>query len=142
MGHAQKRTNSNDFQKCGRTAFGLQEHANTDILALGALGGRLYHSMSSISVMYDYSPMVCFNTLSNRFTEATRNSRSVTLTSIDSVAVLCPKNTSTRIMIDLGIEGLVCGIIPFACASANVKTSGLEWEVSVIYYLGISKKTD
>ncbi|KAL3895810.1 MAG: hypothetical protein SGCHY_004474 [Lobulomycetales sp.] len=99
-----------DFQKC----LALEQYKDLEVLAIGALGGRLDQSMSSICTMHD---------------EYVRNKRNVTLVSVDSVAVLCPANQTSRISLDPAIEGPSCGILPFGAPRAHVRSLGLRWEL-------------
>ncbi|KAI9350596.1 thiamine pyrophosphokinase [Zopfochytrium polystomum] len=83
-----------------------------DLVVLGSLGGRFDHTMASIHSAFQID-----------------SRRHVYLVSNDSIAMLLRPGSKHVIRCNLDVEGPTCGIIPFGCAVALVRTTGLKWNL-------------
>lgn len=105
-----------DLQKCLQYVDQVQPKeptgvaASRPVFALGALGGRLDHSLSNISLLQKVKSM------------------SLTLVSIESTAQLIPAGKTTIYCLE-SLQGPTCGLIP-VYGPVHVKTMGLKWEIS------------
>ena len=103
---------STDFQKCLNHDKFKQDSRN-DIYVLGALNGRLDHTMASMHTLM-----------------ANPTSRIICI-SPDSIAYLIPPMIEHEIFIDLEWEGPTCGIFPLT-GVALCNSSGLLWNLGMI----------
>jgi thiamine pyrophosphokinase len=104
---------THDFEKCLRWLKREQEGAPRafTVVALGAFGGRLDHTMANLNMLHRYQ---CFS--------------SFVLLSAESVAVLLPPGRNV-VHVDTTAEDGTCGLIPLGGRCDRVRTSGLRWDL-------------
>ncbi|KAG9287741.1 hypothetical protein G9A89_004144 [Geosiphon pyriformis] len=114
---------STDFEKCIALIDHI-EHKNRqkeqlltpvlkyDVVALGALGGRLDQTISSIHILHKM-----------------KDERDIYLVSQDDVAILLDKGKH-QIQCDPRFEGPTCGILPIGVSNAILTTNGLKWNLT------------
>lgn len=105
--------NTNDFQKSINLIESLQNSSTShplNIAVIGALGGRFDHTAASISILHKFPH------------------HHIWLVDNTTIVTLIPAGKH-EIHINKEIEGIVCGIIPFA-GPATVTTSGLQWNLN------------
>ncbi|CAG8573340.1 16722_t:CDS:2 [Acaulospora morrowiae] len=104
---------STDFMKCIELIRKKEQEFSIkyDVVALGALGGRVDQAMSIIHYMYKL-----------------KSERIIYFLSDQSMTILLDKGTH-QIQCDRAIEGPTCGIIPIGIEKAVVTTTGLRWNL-------------
>ncbi|ORY52036.1 Thiamin pyrophosphokinase [Rhizoclosmatium globosum] len=113
---------STDFGKCVAHIEEVEEAnggVRHEIVALGALGGRLDQTLSSVFMLYQ---------LQKKDTEQGKERRKVYLMSNESIAVLLNPENKHQITCDMSFEGPTCGLIPVS-GTALVESSGLKWNL-------------
>jgi thiamine pyrophosphokinase len=104
---------THDFEKCLQWLKREQEGAASayTVVAFGAFGGRLDHTMANLNMVYRYP---CFT--------------SFVLLSADCVGLLLPPGRNV-VQVDTAAEDGTCGLIPLGGRCEGVRTSGLQWDL-------------
>mmetsp|Transcript_87 Transcript_87/g.270 ORF Transcript_87/g.270 Transcript_87/m.270 type:complete len:277 (-) Transcript_87:153-983(-) len=105
---------THDFEKCLRWLQAEQSGADLPftVVAFGAFGGRLDHTMANLNMVYRYS---CFS--------------SFVLLSTDSLALLLRPGRNV-IQVDTAAEDGTCGLVPLTGRCERVVTTGLKWNLA------------
>lgn len=104
---------SHDFEKCLRWLERRQADADASfsVVALGAFGGRLDHTLANVNMAY------CHNSF-ERFV----------MMNEECLAFLLPPGMNV-IEPNREVESGTCGFIPVGGRCDNVRTSGLRWDL-------------
>ncbi|KAJ3055612.1 hypothetical protein HK102_011318 [Quaeritorhiza haematococci] len=118
-----------DFQKCiSRVKDWEKDNGRDecDLIALGALGGRLDQTLSNIHVLH----RILKDTEEQQPASVMRRRpRKVHLVSNESIAVLLYPGVKHIIKCHTDIEGPTCGVLPIGVPVARVVTKGLKWDL-------------
>ncbi|BFZ06368.1 hypothetical protein BsWGS_09407 [Bradybaena similaris] len=104
-----------DFTKCVRIVCDRIDHSKTDhIVAMGAFGGRMDHSLANINTLY---------------TALTLSKTPLYLFYENSMACLLDKGDHT-LHCDTGLEGSLVGLVPVGQPANHVTTTGLKYNLT------------
>ncbi|CAG9461917.1 unnamed protein product [Pedinophyceae sp. YPF-701] len=109
MGHDQDTTDLEKAVRAARDSIGAVEDGRPLIVAVGALGGRLDHSLGSLSTLYKFPEL------------------ELVLVGDGNTARLLPPGRNI-IRVDRNVEGPTCGLVPLA-GRAVVSSRGLRWDM-------------
>ena len=101
---------STDLEKCLRRV----PSTNMPVVVAGGVGGRLDQTLGVINCVYK---------------EAIECRRNTILLGGETVAVVIPGGTETKMTFPRSLIGSHCGLVPLFGKSDNVTTRGLKWEL-------------